>query len=389
MRCYVILKKKLIVGTVITPLLLILVFFLGKEKVVKEDEGSKQFIDEQTKVEEQLKMESYPPFIDSTETNKRPLLKYRSDDFQGGMNIQIYGHPDMEEVRNVFNHLRNIGINSVALNFPFYQSNWQANEVSTSPEDTPTITELQKIIEIAHSTELSVMIKPIMDEQVFSSSNMWRGQIKPTDPDSWFESYHAFILTYAKLAESTNAKSLNIGTELNSMQSNFQDKWKELIESVRQVYKGRLLYSFNYDTVSEIPSIEFVKLLDYVGIDAYFPLDLPNGATVKMLEEEWRNQMMQLESALWQYSLIVTEAGILPIAGAYRTPYAWSFPDGTFDSQAQSNYYEATFNIWKPKTEGIYWWAVILGDRSNDITYSPLELPAEEVLKKHLLQTPY
>lgn len=61
MRCYVILKKKLIVGTVITPLLLILVFFLGKEKVVKEDEGSKQFIDEQTKVEEQLKMESYPP----------------------------------------------------------------------------------------------------------------------------------------------------------------------------------------------------------------------------------------------------------------------------------------------------------------------------------------
>lgn len=380
-------KRKLLVGTVITALLLFVLFFSAKERFVKEEQHSKHFAEENLAGEEQVEMKN-DPFSDTAENNERSLLKYRSDDFQAGINIQIYGHPDMEEVRTVFNHLRNIGINSVALNFPFYQSDWQANEVNTSPEDTPTITELQEIIGIAHATELSVMIRPIMDEQVFLSSNMWRGQIKPKDPTSWFDSYRALMLTYAKLAEATNAKSLNIGTELNSMQSSYQDNWKELIESIRLVYKGELLYSFNYDTVSEIPSIEFVELLDHVGIDAYFPLDLPDGATVNMLEEEWKNEMSQLKAELWQYSLIVTEAGILPVAGAYRTPYAWSFPDGTYDPQAQTNYYEATFNIWKPKIEGIYWWAVVLGHRSNDITYSPLGLPAEEVLKKHFLRNP-
>ena len=388
MRCFVILKRTLFIGIVVIALFLLLLIFFVKDRLLEEDVDSKQLVEGQLGGEEPLEMENYP-FRKSKETNERPLLKYSSDDFQAGMNIQIYGHPDMEETKNVFEHLRNLGINSVALNFPFYQSGWQANEVTTSPADTPTITELQEIIEIAHSSELSVMIKPIMDEQNFLSSNMWRGQIKPADPEAWFDSYKALILTYANLAELKNVKSLNIGTELNSLQSNYQDNWKELIESVRRVYKGELVYSFNYDTVTEIPSIEFVKLLDYVGVDAYFPLDLPNGATVKMLEVEWEKQLNQLEVALWQSSIIVTEAGILPIAGAYRTPYAWSFPDGMYDPQAQTNYYEATLNIWKPKTEGIYWWAVILGHRSNDITYSPLRLPAEEVLKKHFLQNPF
>ncbi|MBD8037636.1 hypothetical protein H9635_12870 [Solibacillus sp. A46] len=375
------LNKKLIIGTLFVTLLLLLGIFLGKERF------SKQEVDEDSKlsIKETSEMEDLP--LKGSERNEeRPQLKYSSDEFQAGMNILIYGHPDMAETRNLFNRLRNLGINSVAINFPFYQSDSQANEVTVSQAYTPTIQELRKIIEFAHASELSVMIRPIMDEQVFLSSNMWRGQIKPTDPDSWFDSYQALILTYATLAETTNAKSLNIGTELNSMQNKYQDRWTELIESVRGVYKGELLYSFNYDTVSEIPSLEFVKLLDQVGVDAYFPLDLPNGATTNMLEEEWKNQINQLEEVLWQQSIIVTEVGIHPIDGAYRTPYSWSFPDGTFDPKAQVNYYEATYNTWKPKAEGIYWWAITLGQDPNEISFSPLGLPTEEVIKKHFLQ---
>ena len=373
------LKKKLIVSILAMAFFLVAIL-IGSRMLRSEPE------DESKLSKEGVEEVDFSPISETGENESELQAKYSSDKFQAGMNILIYGHPDMMEARNVFDRISSLGVNSIAINFPFYQSSWQASEVSTSPENTPTISELEEIIEIAHNSGLSVMIRPIMDEQAFLSSNRWRGQIQPKDPDSWFDSYQSLLLSYASLAEASDVKSLNIGTELNSMQNKYQVRWVELIENIRGVYKGELLYSFNYDTVSEIPSIEFVKMLDHVGIDAYFSLDLPDNATVEMLQDEWDKQMDQLEETLWQQSIIVTEAGILPIAGAYRTPYAWDFPNGIYDPQAQVNYYEATYNTWKPHVNGIYWWAVVLGQDPAEIGFSPLGLPTEEVIKKHFLQ---
>ena len=225
------------------------------------------------------------------------------------------------------------------------------------------------------------MIRPIMDEQVFIPTGRWRGQIKPRDPDQWFDSYEELILTYAELAESERVKALNIGTELNSMQNQYEDRWIELIENVRRIYRGELLYSFNYDTVSDIPSIKFVPLLDRIGIDAYFSLNLEDHASVDMLYEEWKKQLNQLEDLFSQGSIVVTEVGVLPITGAYRRPYAWSIPDGTYDPIAQANYYAATYDAWQPLTDGIYWWVVTLGEEST-ISFSPLGLPTEKMIEK-------
>ena len=374
------LKKKVLISATIFAVLFLLVIFLGKEDVILKRGPNSNSPATETSMMKTFHLRDKERYV------IMPRLKFTSDEFQAGMNILIYGHPDMLETRNVFEHLRSLGINSVALNFPFYQSDWQANEVFTSPEHTPTTTELRQIINIARDSGLSVMIRPIMDEQVFLPSGRWRGQIKPRDPDSWFDSYQELLLMYAALAESTNAKSLNIGTELTSMQHNYQDRWIELIENVRRIYKGELLYSFNYDAVSEIPSIEFVTLLDHIGIDAYFPLNLPDNASVDMLQEEWKNQINHLEETLSQQSIIVTEVGVLPIVGAYRTPYAWSIPDGTYDPQVQVDYYEATYNIWEPRADGIYWWVVTLGQDPNEISFSPLKSPTEEVIKKFLIR---
>lgn len=372
--------RKLLFG-VLFAVLILFILFLGKETLMGKRET---VMEDSTNHTYEMRL---LPLVEIEGNQKRMVVrrKYSSDEFQAGMNILMYGHPDMMEIHSVFEHLRSLGINSVALNIPFFQSDWQANEVSTSQVDTPTRKELREIIELAHASGLSVMIRPIMDEQAFLSSNRWRGQIEPSNPNQWFDSYQELILSYATLAEHTKAKSLNIGTELSSMQHQYQERWKELIENVRRVYNGELLYSFNYDTVSDIPSIKFVELLDYIGIDAYFSLNLPDKASIEMLEEEWERQLNQLHESLWNEPIVVTEVGIVPVAGAHRTPYAWDFPNGTYDAQAQSNYYEATFQVWKPKVDGLYWWSVSIGGDSNEISYSPLSLPAEEVIKKHYL----
>ncbi|WP_100374302.1 glycoside hydrolase family 113 [Bacillus sp. FJAT-45037] len=312
--------------------------------------------------------------------------KYESNEFQAGMNLLVYGHPNISDAKKLFNHLNSLGINSVTITFPFYQKDWQANHVMSDPTITPTISELKSLIQEAHAEELSVMIRPILDEQSLITSGHWRGQIQPTDPKEWFNSYRSLLLKYAELAQSNNVEFFNIGTEFNSLQNRYSDEWVKLIEDLRENYKGELIYSFNWDTVLDISTIEFVQLLDHIGIDAYYPLDAPDGASLETLEKAWGKWISELKTLTNQESIIITEAGMIPVDGAYRQPYAWSIPGGKLDRQAQATYYEATYNALRSVSKGIYWWCVTLDQDPGVIDYSPLNSPTEQVIKQHFLK---
>ncbi|MFC7063141.1 glycoside hydrolase family 113 [Halobacillus seohaensis] len=358
---------------------LVLVFWFGQGYLSTDSED----IVEKENVKEAQNISNLESEIESKE--QMIDRKYESNEFQAGMTLLVYGHPDISEGKKMFKHLKSLGINSVTITFPFYQKDWQANHVKSDPTITPTNSELKHLIQGAHAEDLSVMIRPILDEQSLMSSGYWRGQIQPTDPEEWFNSYRSLLLQYAVLAQSTNVEFFNIGTELSSLQNRYSDEWVKLIEELRENYDGELIYSFNWDTVKDISTIEFVHLLDHVGIDAYFPLEAPNGASIETLENEWAKWTSELNTLQNHKSIIITEAGMIPVDGAYRQPYAWSIPDGELDGQAQANYYEATFNALQPMSEGIYWWCVTLGQDPEVIDYSPLDLPTEKVIKQHYL----
>lgn len=361
--------------------LFILVICLGGYFLLKNAE-LKSDMNEPVSRERNTKTESY--IVDKVE--KGTWSRYSVENYQAGMNILIYGHPNQSQVQQTFEHLRTIGINSLSINFPFYQSGIDSNEVTTDVNNTPTISELKEIIEAGHSLGFSMTLRPIMDEQVFLEEGKWRGQIKPLDPQAWFTSYESMLLEYADLAESTAVYAFNIGTELNSMQNQYPEMWSKLIHNIRAKYRGKLLYSFNWDSVAEITKVEFVEHLDFIGIDAYFPLNLPNGASTEQLYKEWKRQLKYIEEDLLHKNILITEVGIIPIAGIYRTPYAWSAPTGTFDPIAQANYYEATFQAWESIVQGIYWWGITIDEEPSVVDFSPLHLPAELILKKHYLK---
>lgn len=319
-------------------------------------------------------------------TNQEEMLATEvvSNPFQRGMNLLIYGHPQEQEVRKMVKHLSQLGVNSVAIVFPLFQEGWQANQVTTNVEMTPTKRELEMVILAAKQENLTVMLRPILDEQSIMSTGHWRGKILPNHIDSWFESYRLLIVDYAQLAEQVDVEMFNIGTEFNSLQKNkYATKWIQLINQIKEVYTGKLIYSFNWDAVSDIGESQFVPLLDYVGIDAYFPLEAPDQASVMMLEQAWEPWLKDIEELFFDKPVIITEAGIIPVKGAYRTPYAWEIPGGVYDPEAQANYYEATYRVWYPLTEGIYWWMVTLEPASAErIDFSPLRLPTKKVLKQ-------
>lgn len=322
------------------------------------------------------------PTENNEEKAREHLSKYPSEQFQAGMNILVYGQPNMTEVDAVYEQLRELGVNSLSINFPFYQTDLYASDVYMNPVDTPTISALTSMIERAHLMGFTVMIRPIMDEQVFMVSGKWRGQIQPRDPEKWFQSYTSFLLEYAKLAENLNVKILNIGTELTSMERGYPDQWRKLTENIRDVYQGELMYSFNWDRVTEIRATEWIDAIDYIGLDAYFPLNVPDGATTENLTEAWTLEISKFQAQLPEKPIVITEAGMIPVVGAYRTPYVWRLPGKKVDQQAQANYYAATFQVWQPLSKGIYWWTVTLGENPDDISFSPLNTLTENILKQ-------
>lgn len=375
--------KNRLTFSLIVGILILSMFFLRKGFILLTGEANSNMTFSETEME---KAKYFPMQLRHSKIERKMApLKYTSDEFQAGMNVLIYGHPDMNEVQKSFAHLRSLGFNSIAINFPFYQTNWRSNEVYINPTNTPTITELQHVIKEAHHIGFDVTLRPIMDEENFLSSSKWRGQIQPEDHEKWFDSYQTLILTYAELAQENDVKMLNIGTELNSLQNKHDDRWTGLIESVRNIYEGELMYSFNWNVVQDIYANKFVKLLDHVGIDAYFPLDIPDGASVKMLEDAWEKQINEFKNKLNHPSIIVTEAGIIPVAGAYRTPYSWTIPHSELNWETQANYYEATFNVWEPIVEGIYWWNITIEEDPEEVSYSPFYSPTEEIIRKQLL----
>jgi hypothetical protein len=121
------------------------------------------------------------------------------------------------------------------------------------------------------------MVKP----QIWVWNGTYTGLIKMTSETDWQaleKSYTAFILTYAKAAELLNAEVFCIGTELELFVANRPKYWQQLITQIRKIYTGKLTYASNWDEFTRVP---FWQDLDFVGIDAYFPLSDKKTPTVQ------------------------------------------------------------------------------------------------------------
>lgn len=318
--------------------------------------------------------------LEMVEEAKEPISKYHA-----GMNVLVYGHPNLFEVREKFKHLKELGINSIAITFPLFQDGWQANHIYENEKETPTIEEIEAMIIIAKQLNLRVMLRPIIDEESIVRTGHWRGSIEPSDVSKWFDSYQNILLNYAKSGQRLGLDVLNIGTEFNSMENQYSKKWLKTIQEIRKVYDGELTYSFNWNAMHHIRTNKFVKKLDYVGIDAYFPLDAPDGASISELSNAWQEWKQRHQDIIEDYNILITEVGVVPVLGAHRTPYQWEFENAIEDYQGQANYYQATFNAWHKKAEGIYWWCITLDDNREELDYSPLDTITEKILRENFL----
>ena len=214
----------------------------------------------------------------------------------------------------------------------------------------------------AQQAGLKIMIKP----QIWVPQSWTGGLTYHSDGqwEKWESDYERFILDFAQVADSMNIEMLCIGTELKISATERSQFWNKLIPKIKTVYSGKLTYAANWDNFE---NITFWDQLDYIGVDAYFPLSEEIEPTVNELLQAWEKPFQAIRDISKKYSkpVLFTEFGYLSIDEAAGK--TWELEkdrhERVHNQQAQANAYEALFKkFWnEPWVAGGFAWKWYLG----------------------------
>lgn len=246
---------------------------------------------------------------------------------------------------------------------------------------------VQTTIDSAHKAGLNVMLKP----QVYVPGGWTGGLDFKTNEEweQWEKSYENYLLPFVDLAEKTKVAVVCIGTEFKMGITKRESFWRGLIKKVRQKYRGKLVYAANWDEYEKVP---FWDDLDYIGVNAYFPLVNKTTPSVSELQEAWKPIYESLEAFHKKYKkpIIFTEFGYLSVDGC--TFNSWEIEkrvhETPLNEQAQANALDGLFaTFWNAKwwVGGFLWKWFPEGQGHEGYfakDYTPQGKKAEEVLKK-------
>ena len=199
-----------------------------------------------------------------------------------------------------------------------------------------------EIVRDAKVNGLKVLVKP----QVWVSESFYTGKISMKKDKNWrkYENqYSEYILAFAKVAEEEGADMFCVGTEMKRFVCERPRFWNRLIRDVRLVFSGELIYAANWDDYESVP---FWKKLDYIGVDAYFPISKNKEPTIKELKEGWKSIVASMDSLGKYYDkkIVLTEYGYRSIQGCAIHPWDYDKNESS-NERAQVNALEALYQV--------------------------------------------
>jgi len=200
----------------------------------------------------------------------------------------------------------------------------------------------KQYVALLHQNNIKVMIKP----QIWIWHGEFTGNLKMNTEEDWNtleDSYKKFIITFAKLSAQMNVDILCIGTELEQFIVNRPAFWKELITEIKQEYKGKLTYAANWDEYKRVP---FWKELDFIGVDAYFPVSENRTPTVEEAQNGWQRWKTELKGVSEKENkpILFTEYGYRSVDFAGKEPWKSDRSMIQVNLAAQTNLMKALFN---------------------------------------------
>ena len=245
---------------------------------------------------------------------------------------------------------------------------------------------VKQYIKTLHKDQIRIMMKP----QIWVWKGEFTGFIKMAHEDDWKaleNAYSKFILTYAKVAEDAQVEIFCIGTELESFIDERPAYWKKLIVEIRKIYKGKLTYAANWNEYNRTP---FWADLDYIGIDAYFPLSDSKTPTLEECKQGWTayKKEMKVFSETYDKPVMFTEFGYRSVDYTAKAPWKADRDMTHINLDAQSNAMQSLFDeIWDEHwfAGGFLWkWFHDHEDvgGASDSQFTPQNKPVESVIRE-------
>jgi hypothetical protein len=221
--------------------------------------------------------------------------------------------------------------------------------------------EIRLAIKLARQHKLKVCLKPVVD----CSTGPGRSEIGfQTDGhedeaawQKWWDNYDAYILHHAALAQEAHCELFCLGCEMKSTER-FEERWRDLIRQVHQVYHGPLVYNALIDHLWEI---RWWDAVDILGISAYSwhpdQTDSSVEAQVAYWTKRWLPGLRALAAKTGKPIFFIeigcrSAHGAATMSGDFRH---WEWP---YDGQEQARFYEAALRVFwnEPWFCGYSWW---------------------------------
>ncbi|OUS03555.1 glycoside hydrolase [Flavobacteriales bacterium 33_180_T64] len=282
----------------------------------------------------------------------------------------------------------NIGANYTAI-MPFgFIKNLEHPEIVHNTERQwfgETRAGAKQYIEALRKENIKIMVKP----QIWVWHGEFTGNIKMTNEANWKtleHSYSEFILEYAELAHDTKAEIFCIGTELENFIKERPEYWHNLIKEIKTIYKGKLTYAANWDEFKRTP---FWSALDYIGIDAYFPVSNKQTPTVEGCRVGWQKHKTIIKSLSETYNkpILFTEYGYRSVDYTGKEPWESDHTLKSLNFEGQSNATQALFEeFWNEEwfAGGFIWKWFHAYDKAGglkDNRFTPQNKPVETLIQ--------
>jgi hypothetical protein len=199
---------------------------------------------------------------------------------------------------------------------------------------------LRKAVKQAHARGLKVLLVP----HLWVESGGWRAEIDPETDEGWrhfAESYRAYVLTWARFADSAHVDMLAAGVELRSwLTSTHAPSFLPILRDIRGAYRGLLTYAANWDDVDQTV---ILGELDVIGINAFYPLTDKSNASDAALVDGGLEVAKKVKALaeLWQKPVMFNEFGYTARTDPALRPWEWPdhMSDVTVDARAQAAAY--------------------------------------------------
>lgn len=281
----------------------------------------------------------------------------------------------------------------IALSFWTWQEHFYSTEINFDYGFTVTDRDIEMAVRNAHNMGLKVCLKPVVNLK----DGAWRARVdfpeietlegRDSYWDKWFRSYTDFMCHYAELASELKCEMLCIGCEMVGTEKKTQH-WMKLIEKIRTIYSGPLIYNANHGSEDGIEWFDFV---DVIGTSAYYPVSNKIDSSEKTMIRNWERIKKRISQLHERFNkpVVFMEIGCRSAKGCSSMPWDYLHTDLPFNEEEQAAFYSSVMKVFwdEPWFSGFFWWDWMtdlydLKDAKNDTGFNVYGKKAGEILKE-------